>query len=521
MAKAWRALWYREDGRRLTVSRLQAVEHEALVTMMARRAGVPVSEVLAAGRVSPDLALLVLEEQGRPLDEIAPDQVSDDLIVALWKDIARLHAAGIAHGSLTTAAVHIHGEDHHLRDFGLGSLVATEPSKGLDVVELLFSLTLQVGAERAVSTARDGVGDGVLVEILPYLQLPAVSAGTRGRADKPRNVMKELQATVVEATGQPLPEPVKLRRVSGRTLAMTAMIGLAAWALIPLISGIDYAAVWDVLQDADWTLIAMALIVGQSMFIPQATSMMFAVSRELPFWPLVTLQIATQFIGLAVPSVAGRVAMNAAFLHKFGVSVAASVAQGAIDGFAGFIVQAVILLMALLSGEVDLGLDVAGEDIEWGLVLLIVGVLVVVTVTAVFRIRKIRDRVLPILQEGWGSLRTVLEQPSRALGLLAANLGNNLVLGGTLWLVLHALNDSLSFGSALVAVVATFLLQGLVPIPGGVGVAEAVMTSFLVALGVEETVAFAATVTYRVITFYLPAFEGLFAMRWLERNDYL
>jgi uncharacterized protein (TIRG00374 family) len=70
-------------------------------------------------------------------------------------------------------------------------------------------------------------------------------------------------------------------------------------------------------------------------------------------------------------------------------------------------------------------------------------------------------------------------------------------------------------------VVATFLLQGLVPIPGGVGVAEAVMTSFLVALGVEETVAFAATVTYRVITFYLPAFEGLFAMRWLERNDYL
>lgn len=115
----------------------------------------------------------------------------------------------------------------------------------------------------------------------------------------------------------------------------------------------------------------------------------------------------------------------------------------------------------------------------------------------------------------------MFDEPSRALGLLAANLGTNLVLGGTLWLVLHALDSSLGFGPALVAVVATSLLQGLVPVPGGVGVAEAVMTSFLVALGVEETVAFAATVTYRVITFYLPALEGLFAMRWLERNEYL
>jgi glycosyltransferase 2 family protein len=69
--------------------------------------------------------------------------------------------------------------------------------------------------------------------------------------------------------------------------------------------------------------------------------------------------------------------------------------------------------------------------------------------------------------------------------------------------------------------VATSLLQGVIPIPGGIGVTEAVMTGFLVALGVEESIAFAATVSYRVITFYLPAFEGFFAMRWLEKNKYL
>jgi uncharacterized protein (TIRG00374 family) len=94
-------------------------------------------------------------------------------------------------------------------------------------------------------------------------------------------------------------------------------------------------------------------------------------------------------------------------------------------------------------------------------------------------------------------------------------------MAGTLYLTLWAAHAQIAFGLALVAVVATSLLQGLVPIPGGIGVTEAVMTGFLVALGVDESVAFAATIAYRAITFYLPALEGFFAMRWLERNKYL
>jgi uncharacterized protein (TIRG00374 family) len=115
----------------------------------------------------------------------------------------------------------------------------------------------------------------------------------------------------------------------------------------------------------------------------------------------------------------------------------------------------------------------------------------------------------------------VLRQPSRAFGLLGSNLFYWLILGTTLWLVLQAIDVNLSFGAALVVAVATDLLGGFVPIPGGVGVAEAVMTGFLTALGVDQSSAFAATITYRFITFYLPAFEGFFAMHWLERNEYI
>ena len=73
--------------------------------------------------------------------------------------------------------------------------------------------------------------------------------------------------------------------------------------------------------------------------------------------------------------------------------------------------------------------------------------------------------------------------------------------------MLTGVGVDIGFGSALVVVLAADLLAGFVPVPGGVGVAEAVMTGFLVALGVDEPAALAATVAYRFITFYLPVID--------------
>ena len=59
------------------------------------------------------------------------------------------------------------------------------------------------------------------------------------------------------------------------------------------------------------------------------------------------------------------------------------------------------------------------------------------------------------------------------------------------------------------------------PIPGGIGVAEAVLTSFLVLAGLDQDSAFAAAIVFRMATFYIPAGEGFFATRWLEAGDYI
>ncbi len=184
MAKAWRALWYREDGRSVSYSRLRAVEHEALVTMFAGRAGARVPEVVAAGQASAEIALLVVSAGGRRLDAFDAADVSDEDVTAVWRDVGRLHASAVSHGSLSAGAIAFDGSGHTIGDFGLGSVVADESDRCLDTVELLFSLSPLIGAERAARTAHAGLGNEALTAVLPYLQLPAVSAGARRSAER-------------------------------------------------------------------------------------------------------------------------------------------------------------------------------------------------------------------------------------------------------------------------------------------------------------------------------------------------
>jgi hypothetical protein len=53
LAKLWRFCFYRDSGPTLILDRLQQVEHEAFLTLVAERAGVSVPEVLAVGRSGP------------------------------------------------------------------------------------------------------------------------------------------------------------------------------------------------------------------------------------------------------------------------------------------------------------------------------------------------------------------------------------------------------------------------------------------------------------------------------------
>jgi len=516
LGKAWRTLWYREGGRVFHYSRLHAVEHEALCLLMAGKNGVNVPDVLGAGLGGDDMALLATTRRGVPMSEVT---LTPELLVSAWGVIGSLHRTEMSHGALSVEAFSVHSGAPAAHNFVSASLNAQSASIQLDIVSFLYSTAVVVGIEAAVDAAVDGIGSDALSSALAFLQTPALTRSQRRLVPSPKQFIAELREAVAQATGSDLPEPAKLRRVSVKDLVMPALSLIAVYALLSLLTDIDFAAVWDVMQSASWVWVVVGFFVAQAVFVFEAFSMLFATGHALPLKPLAILQVSVKWIGLAVPSAAGRVTMNALFLRKFGVPPTIAVTQGAIDGIAGFAVEALILIVALVTA--DLSLDLNTPELDWALILFVVGVLIAGSVIAVLRIRRLRAAVVPVLVDAWNLLVGILKDPLRTLGLLGANLASRVTLAIALWFILQAINTPLSLGVAIVATVATNLLAGLVPVPGGIGVAEAVLTSSLVLAGLDPEEAFAAAVVFRIATFYIPAAQGFFAMRWLERADYL
>jgi uncharacterized protein (TIRG00374 family) len=104
---------------------------------------------------------------------------------------------------------------------------------------------------------------------------------------------------------------------------------------------------------------------------------------------------------------------------------------------------------------------------------------------------------------------------------LGASLGTEVLYGAAFAMCVLAVGGSVSLGEAIFINVTVSLFAGLMPVPGGIGVAEAGMTAGLTAVGVDSDVAVSAVLIYRLISYYLPPTWGYVSMRWLTNHDYL
>ena len=521
VSRWWRSIWYRDSGPALTTSRLHQVEHQALMTIDAGRAGVPVQDVLVAAEPSKRESVIVFSARGAPLMDLDDSVVTDEAMAEMWRGVGTLHEAGIAHGRLNAGSVRFEGAQPIFQNFQTASIAAPDDRMQRDTVELLASTGSRFGVERAVSVARRGLGDEVLSAALPYMQRSAVSNEGRDALPSRGSLFKDLRNEISEQTGADLPKTVPVRRVTVRTIAMFALTLLAAYALIGMMSGIDYASVWDELQSADWAWIFIAFVIAQVTLMTDSLSMLAAVAQPIPMKPTVQLESAIKFIQLAIGGAAGRLATNVTYLKKFGVPTTDAVTQGGVDSFSGFLLQAVIILAAVLFGSVDLIPDDASVDINWAMVLALIAFAVVVSALMFRFIPAIRKHIVPPVSQMWDGLKTLARDPGRLVQLFAANLGSQLLFAGALWLTALAFGWTLPFLSVLLINTVALLLSGIVPIPGGVGVSEALLTAGLTAVGVDESAAFAIAVTYRVLSAYLPPVWGWFSLQWLQRNEYL
>jgi uncharacterized membrane protein YbhN (UPF0104 family) len=257
----------------------------------------------------------------------------------------------------------------------------------------------------------------------------------------------------------------------------------------------------------------------------QAVATLGAAPVPLGLGPVYALQLAVSYVNLAIPSAAGRIAVNIRFFQRHGVPPGSALAVGALDGFASFVMQAILLASLLLftPASLDVRLDRGTATTAARLLGLVVGAALIALVV-LFAVRRWRTFVLrwsrQILGEAANAVRG-LNSPRRAGLLVGGSLATELLFALTLGAFVRALGFSVGFGELLLINISVSLLSGLLPVPGGIGVTEGGLTLGLVRAGVPEEAAFAAVLLYRLATFYLPPIWGFFALRWLERNKHL
>jgi glycosyltransferase 2 family protein len=521
LANLWRLAWYRSAGRTARLSRVELVEHEAFVTLLAERAGVAVPNVVTAGSAGQGDALLVVRSRGTPLPEANPseDEVS---AASLWDELALLHEAAIVHGRIDLDRVLI-ADDGSLSfgDLSTASVVGDETVRHSDRAQVLVLTLLLVGEEGALAAAREAVGDDGVAEMLPYVQTAAMPPLIRRELDGRSLELDDLRKRVASHVGAEEGPLIKLRRVSVGSLLNLALLTLATYTLISVIGGMDVEELVDALGSARWGWLALALLLAQLARLPSALSTMGAIEQPLPFGPLAALQFAISYVNLAIPSSAARVAITVRFFERFGIPAVVAIAAGAIDSVSGFVVQIGILGSAFLFSDIDLQLTTDSQDLSGLVTLALIGLgIIVVAAVASLAVSSVRSRVVGWIHEAKVSLR-VLRSPHKLLQLFGGNVLSQVVFALALGATVRGFGYEVPVTSLLVINTVVSLFAGLLPVPGGIGVSEAGITLGLTRVGLPSEGAFAAALTYRAVSFYLPPIWGWFSYRWLVRQRFL
>jgi uncharacterized protein (TIRG00374 family) len=105
--------------------------------------------------------------------------------------------------------------------------------------------------------------------------------------------------------------------------------------------------------------------------------------------------------------------------------------------------------------------------------------------------------------------------------IFAGNLGAQLLQAVILGLCLRAFGHHATMAELILVNTLSSLLAGFMPVPGGMGVAEAAYTAGLVAIGVPSAPAMSTAIAFRLVTYFLPPLWGAAAMRWLRQHAYL
>ncbi len=516
---AWKALRLRDESGRGGFNMRSELDHAALMAYAAESAGAPVPRLVTTCEVGADAALLAYDYTvATRFADLTGEQITDAELEAAWRAMQIMHEHQMSHRSLTadnilrdrTGKVWLVGES-------TGSVAASDVAMRIDVAEMLCSLAMIVGADRAVRTGRHVLGVPGLARALPVLQPVALAAPTRKAMRKRKDLMVHLRDALVEIRPDGELEQINIERIKPRTLVMIVVGTIAAYVLLSQLAQVDLA---ELLTTASIEWMIVAVIAALITYVGAAWSLTGFVPERIPLHRTMLAQVAGDFATLVSPPTLGAVAINLRFLTKAGLHPALAAASVGVSQVFAFVVYILLLLgFGIAAGTQS---DFTFDPPAWAVIAVILVVILVLSAFAVPKLRRyVFGRVRPLMREVIPRMVTVSQRPMK----LVEGIGGNLLLNFAYITVLLACVRAFD-GDVNVAAVAVVYLAGATigqaaPTPGGLGAVEAALAAGLTAAGLPGGIAVSSVLLYRLITFWIPTVPGYWAFTWLTKKGYL
>jgi uncharacterized protein (TIRG00374 family) len=447
---------------------------------------------------------------------------------------------GVAHGQLEASRIVIRPDRAPaFGDFGDSDVGATDIDILADRAQLLIATALVASPERAVSAGLATLGRDGLEQVLPLLQPAVVDRQTRHEIREGGWNLGDLRKLCADTARVELPKPAHIRRVTAKSIVIVALVALLTYFVVSSLANVGLSNLIDELKGADWTWLVTALLLSPMIQVAQTFGTIGASIRPVRFLPVLMLEYAIQFVALALPSSAARLALDVRFFGRNGIDPGGAVSIGVIDSVCGFVVQILLIVVISLSGLATLDLtgstsssSTSGSSSSGGHHLLILAlVLVVLGVVVTLAIPKYRKALREAIPKYRAMLHSQVSSASTALRVLRMPSRLGLIFGGNfaaqmlqaivLGLCLLAFGHHATLSELILVNTLSSLFAGFMPVPGGMGVAEAAYTAGLVALGVPSAAAMSTAIAFRLVTYYLPPIWGAAAMRWLRGHSYV
>jgi undecaprenyl-diphosphatase len=173
--RAWHWLAHRDRPPSRLGDPVSQVEHEASIALLAAAAGVRTPAVLLVRSFDNGAGLLVQQRvAGRDLTELGDQRLTEAQLADVWRQVAALRAAGIAHRDLGLSSVVLDGDGRAwLVDWDRAEAAAGERLLDRDVATLLAALERVADPALVRAAAAQALGQEVLQRAAPPPATPA------------------------------------------------------------------------------------------------------------------------------------------------------------------------------------------------------------------------------------------------------------------------------------------------------------------------------------------------------------